>query len=715
MLDGFTAYVEVDAPDGNGGFVLTTPSWDTSGELCISNQSVTFGKVCRRVLPASKTALLTSFRFALDVIVGTDNLIRIFDWRDVSNNIIVSLCVNTVGEVQLKGSTGTVLGVSQGPVVRTKDWQFYEMKLDTVAGTFELHVDDPTGSGSPVLHITGLSLSSVSIAQNQLLPLPGSYPYIISTGPVYMKDLIMRDPGGSVNNGFQGDYSVATDFVDADYSPPIPWTPQYRHKINNGILDCSAANSGIRAATATSLNLGAGDFTLESFVRFASLPTGSNKAVIFSRWDETNNRRSYQLYLGGPSLNSGQLVFQTSTDGTAGTAQLPIVYPFVFDTDTWYHIALVRSSSQLLLFIDGVQIGLPIADSRTYFAGTAPLSLGAQVEGTSTVTANTASLTWYDETRFTVGYARYTSSFTPPTVAFPRGSIADPQWSNVALLAGYDTSIADESVFLRTLTAFNGAIQETPDDGPAIGAFSTINKPNPLDDTFIEAPLVAATSILTMNAQPANNDTVTVGTKTGPATAVYTFKTSIASAYDVLIDTTLANTMSNLVNAINNGTGAGIKFGTGTAANIDVTASGLPAGQLLVTDNTPGTGGNSVACSVSLTNGGGWLAPGGSTSTLGGGLNIPSASDFFVQRPPPNTTIIAGVMIIQRSFKTDAGSASVQVGLIGPLGGANMATTHALTLSPSYYGDVFEYDPDTAGPISPTTLINGRVRINRTL
>ena len=399
--------------------------------------------------------------------------------------------------------------------------------------------------------------------------------------------------------------------------------------------------------------------------------------------------------------------FDYSTGGTAGTVTTPIVYPFTPTINQWYHIAIVRASNQLLLFVNGIQLGLPIACSATFFGGGSEVfSLGAEW-GNAGVVANTYLVGLMDETRFTNGFARYTTSFTTPTTAFPRGSGLDSHWSLVSYIAGYDTIIADESSYARTVTAQYGASQFTPSDGAAIGANSAIGKAIPDDNTFISAPFVAATSILTMTTQPTNGTTVTVGTKNGSTAAVYTFKTTIASAFDVLIDTTAQNTLTNLLNAINNGSGAGTKFGTGTTANYNVAATALPAGQILVTANIAGTTGNSVATSSTST--ASWTG-----TTLSGGLNIPGPSNFKVQPPPPNTTVISAMQSVMRGYKTDSGTSTVQPALIGGLGGTTLGAAHTLVTNSVYYNDIYETDPDTSGPISPATILNGSLQVNRT-
>lgn len=71
-----------------------------------------------------------------------------------------------------------------------------------------------------------------------------------------------------------------------------------------------------------------------------------------------------------------------------------------------------------------------------------------------------------------------------------------------------------------------------------------------------------ATGILTFTAQPANNDTVTLGATT------YTFKTTLTGASnEIFIGASTLTTMRNLANAVNGGTGEGTAYGNGTNPN----------------------------------------------------------------------------------------------------------------------------------------------------
>lgn len=132
-------------------------------------------------------------------------------------------------------------------------------------------------------------------------------------------------------------------------------------------------------------------------------------------------------------------------------------------------------------------------------------------------------------------------------------------------------------------------------------------------DTLIavfSSAAIAASKALTISAiTGANTQTVTIGGQT------YTFNTALTNtANNVLIGADTTAMAANLAAAINAGAGAGTAYGTGTVANASVTASAA-LGVVTVTAITPGTAGNSIAISETLTNGS-WA--GGATALSGG-------------------------------------------------------------------------------------------------
>lgn len=702
MLDG-GVWAQISGTPG-------VPSWGLRTGLA-SFEGVTNSTTPNRmVIPGGAIGrIFLSFGYSVANLPSGGLANRIVSFCNSSNTIFATLWCQSDGSLIFTDGSGATLGTSSGAIIVPHNWHFFEMDFNPTAGDYTLRVDDASASNTPIMIITGTTYASTTVAQLQFVWTSAG-----AASDAWIDDLFLRDASGTINNSWLGDRRVATMLANGD-TTTAGWSPRYYKNIGTGILNTQIIHNSTPGSvginSSTHLNVGAADFTIEDFVRFAALPTGTDKAVLWGRWDAANNGRSYQLFLGSQSLNSSSLCFQTSTDGTNSTVNQPIIFPWSPETDTWYHVAVVRAAGELLLFINGDQQGLPIADTSTYFAATALNAIAGELQGTGAFVSQVTGTYlngWSDEFRLTNGVGRYTSNFTPTTVPFPRSS-SDPDWSDVTLLMGFDGIIQDESSFSLTAQAINGVSAQTVNDGPLVGVYSTLGKSVPDDFTFSEAPFLPAVSVLTLSAQPAANDTVTVGTKDGTTAAVYKFVTTgLSTAFNVLIDTDLQNTLQNLYNAINAGTGSGTKYGTGTTSNFDVIASQLPAGEMMVSALNPGTAGNSIATTVSLTHGGSWTG-----STLAGGVNIPGPSNFKIQRLPNDTTLVSAVQVTTRSFKSDAGVGSINTALIGPLGGASTGSTHSLTVSPVYYNDIYEEDPDTSGPISPTTIINGSVQINR--
>ena len=134
-------------------------------------------------------------------------------------------------------------------------------------------------------------------------------------------------------------------------------------------------------------DFGTGDFTVEFWIYPTSWPSNGTvlyKVSVFSiqRYGANNSM--------GVTTAAGWLI----TDAT-----LP-------STNTWTHVAVTRSGTSVKVWINGVQSGSTgTSSSSIYFD-----QLGGQG----------ATFSGYlDDFRVTKGYARYTTTFTPPTAAFP--------------------------------------------------------------------------------------------------------------------------------------------------------------------------------------------------------------------------------------------------------------------------------------------------------
>lgn len=694
MLSG-SLYAEISTNVGCGA-----PSWGArSGEFCLVNETIN-STSARMVLDNTYTELMVRFAFSMDQLPN-GNLSRApIALRDATNAIIATLVIESTGTIALyRGNfDGTLLGRTAGPVFEPGEWIFFEfyVKVGAGSGVFELRL---RGDETPVLLLTGLDLGALGVAQLTLVVKAFT---ALVVGDLYLDDLMIRKLDTPNVPVWLGDLAIATLMADGDGT--INWDPMPRKKLGAGILDTTAANNAfVTAAQSTSLDLGSGDFTFEQFVRFDNLPTGSNYVALFGKWTAPLGLRSYQLIKCGPSLNSGALIWRMSLDGTPGTIQNIIEWPWQPDTDTWYYLCIERVAGETTLYIDGVSQGLPAPDVNTYAGVATILAIGAEASTATTAVAGTAVSGWADEHRLTVGTYRYDGDFTPPVVPFPTNVGGDPLFANVSLLAQWDSGIVDSSSFARTLTARGGAVQNTPNDGEY--AFQVVDTMPPRDDTSLQAGKVAAMNELVLTANAVAGNTVTLGTTT------YTFRAgTVPSPNDVLIGATEDLTLENLIAAVNAGPGSGTLYGAGTAANAEAYLEARPLAVVIAYALVAGTVGN-VIVSTAVVASGGWS--GG--TTLAGGEDLPGPSDIEFQRLPFNATQVFAAALVSRQYKTAAGTVTTVVSFVGPQGGVTAGDNFNPSLNPTYRRDYFEADPDTAGPLTPSTIASVKGRINRTV
>jgi hypothetical protein len=94
-------------------------------------------------------------------------------------------------------------------------------------------------------------------------------------------------------------------------------------------------------------NMYQGDFTIESFVRFNAVAV--TMVLIASNTSDANFLRIQYR--------------SASLDWRVTIAATTYIFPFVHAINTWYHVAVSRSGTDLRVFIDGVQIGVTETDN----------------------------------------------------------------------------------------------------------------------------------------------------------------------------------------------------------------------------------------------------------------------------------------------------------------------------------------------------------------
>lgn len=146
-------------------------------------------------------------------------------------------------------------------------------------------------------------------------------------------------------------------------------------------------------------NLGTGSFTIDFRVRFAS-STGTQTFI--SQYQDSSN---YWVFKQKFATNSMAVEIVSGGSTTANTS-----HPYTFSTDTWYHVALVKSGSQFSVYVNGTLV--QAENSAEIPNNTGSLYIGS-LDGSSDFLNG-----HIDEFRVIKGVAVWTANFTPPDEAY---------------------------------------------------------------------------------------------------------------------------------------------------------------------------------------------------------------------------------------------------------------------------------------------------------
>ena len=164
------------------------------------------------------------------------------------------------------------------------------------------------------------------------------------------------------------------------------------------------------------VTLGNSNFVIDGFWMFNSI--SSYNRALCGHFGTHGNRAWYYVY----NYTTNKLFFGYTTNGTSFTTIIqsntwtPVLYAA---TPTFYHIAVVRSGSNVHFFVDGVQQGTTSTaiSTDTIFDSTDPFTIGIY-DYSNPIGCEFDG--WIGGFRYTVGTDRgWTSNFTAPTAPFP--------------------------------------------------------------------------------------------------------------------------------------------------------------------------------------------------------------------------------------------------------------------------------------------------------
>jgi hypothetical protein len=151
-----------------------------------------------------------------------------------------------------------------------------------------------------------------------------------------------------------------------------------------------------------------GNFTIEFWYYPETLSV--NNAHILDFGDGiTGGQNSWNVGFFG-SFNPSAIGFLYTYDGSS---ENKIQDPNVLSTGQWYHIAVVINGTSLVLYKNGVSV------ASATLSGAIATSNRPFVMGSNQSLSSGYANGYIDDLRITKGIARYTSTFTPPTAAFP--------------------------------------------------------------------------------------------------------------------------------------------------------------------------------------------------------------------------------------------------------------------------------------------------------
>lgn len=231
---------------------------DGSGVVFVQNGVTAFeGQALRKVLLSPQTTVGIAARFWIVSLPSSPDMsVGLSSWHDINNFNQVALWVTTTGAIVARRNSGsaisgTELGTTAGPVLVAGSYQHVESKcvLGTgTSGSLEVRVD-----GITVLNLTGIDTVGGALPTCAQISVNKDNSSIGTGVQWFMKDLVIWDGSGSLNNNFMGSVSVFSIVPSADNT--LTWTPV---GAANGfsILDNSPPQDGVQYISAAATGLG---------------------------------------------------------------------------------------------------------------------------------------------------------------------------------------------------------------------------------------------------------------------------------------------------------------------------------------------------------------------------------------------------------------------------------------------------------------------------
>ena len=334
--------------------------------------------------------------------------------------------VGTAHSIVSKGgaSTGFTFGITSTNVLRFTDTTTNIDTTTTILANAWTHVAavrTNTSTNGFQLYINGVSSATSTVATD-----------FNQTSTLYAG---ADRSAATVMNGYIADLRYVNGTAETITVPTAPLTAITNTSLllsgtNAGIYDNAIKNDletvGSAQVSTSVVKYGTGSMKFNGTTDYLSIPPninldlGSGNFTAECWFNQSAGGVQYVFEISSPTNGYAQAAFAVSGTqvygliGNAGAnSWQTVLLGGSYTQNTWNHYAFVRNGSTATIYLNGVSVGSGAVSGTLYYTGTEASLIGDYVPSGYKFNG------YIDDLRITKGVARYTTTFTPPTSAFP--------------------------------------------------------------------------------------------------------------------------------------------------------------------------------------------------------------------------------------------------------------------------------------------------------